>query len=262
LEGNRLARSLPRPQLRDYPAAALEFALAAWTLKAEEEYRSAAVFAEIVAALLDGGAPLDLLAALGHVVEDELAHSALCLDLVTAFGAPAPKASMDRVRQRVSADGNTSPSMKGLKLLLFEGAIGETISARLFHAGWAVSREPCTRAALRVILRDEARHARLCWHASTELVRGLGNPERTRLQDDLADFLGNLEHSAALPALRRLEANERVPTELEELGVLAAEKRVSAFYDSLEKVAFPRLARLGFDAHHAWATRYQRRVRQ
>jgi hypothetical protein len=46
-----------------------------WTRTAFSEYASAAAFAEITSALLAAGAPLDLIAAAGDFVVDELVHT-------------------------------------------------------------------------------------------------------------------------------------------------------------------------------------------
>jgi hypothetical protein len=147
--------------------------------------------------------------------------------------------------------------MQALALLLFEGAVGESVSVRLFRAGRRAAREPCTRAALGAILRDEARHATICWLASAELLATLPAAARGALEQDLARSLGAFEQGAALPALRSLEAGRSVEPALRELGVLSYEDRVEAFYAGIERVVLPRLARLGFDAPRLWAERYR-----
>ncbi len=128
----------------------------------------------------------------------------------------------------------------------------------LFRAGRRGAREPCTRAALSAILRDEARHATLCWHAAVELVPECSDEVRELLQRDLSRSLGAFEQGAALPALRRLEAGDgAVDPALVELGVIPPELRVDAFYQAIEGVALPRLTRLGFDGRRAWEERYR-----
>jgi len=254
--GSALAASLPAPDLARWGAEHVAVAARAWTLRAEEEYRSAAVFAEIVAACLDTGAPVDVVGALARIVGDEIAHATLCLDLAARLGAPAPVASLDRVRARLAVHAGDR-AVQALSLLLFEGAVGESVSVRLFRAGRRAAREPCTRAALGAILRDEARHSTICWLASAELLATLPAAARGALEEDLARSLGGFEQSAALPALQSLEAGRSVDPALRELGVLSYEDRVEAFYAGIERVALPRLARLGFDAPRLWADRYR-----
>lgn len=118
--GPSLSSALPPPDVSRYDPAHVAFAARAWTLKAEEEYRSAAVFAEIVAGCLHLGAPLDLTAALERVVRDEIAHATLCLDLSVRFGAPPPAAeSRARPREALCARGRPweagalAPALRG-----------------------------------------------------------------------------------------------------------------------------------------------------
>jgi len=254
--GPAISSTIPPPDVSRYDAAQVAFAARAWTLKAEEEYRSAAVFAEIVAGCLQLGAPVDLLAPLSRVVQDEIAHASLCLDLSVRFGAPPPAADLSRVNARLAAHGSDR-GRQALSLLLFEGAVGETVSVALFRAGRRGAREPCTRAALSAILRDEARHSTLCWHAAAELWPECSAEARDALQRDLSRSLGAFEQGAALPALRRLEAGTPFDPALAELGVIPPEVRVEAFYGAVEGVALPRLTRLGLDGRRAWEERYR-----
>ncbi len=242
--GAPLARGVPAPDLAGYAGEHVALAARAWTMKAEEEYRSAALFNEIVRALIHRGAPLDLQSAFGRVVSDELAHATLCLDLAARFGAPVPRLALERVTARVDVGV--------VMLVLFEGAIGETVSAALFHAGRSGTREPCTRAALGIILADEARHARLCWRAAELLIT-----DRDALDDELARSFAWFERDGVLPALRRLDAGEMLDDELVALGVIPPERRVEAFYRTIERVVIPRLAMLGLDGQRAWDRRYR-----
>src|SRR5438067_11888861 len=65
-----LAASLPDAQLAPYSAAQVQFAMRAWTMRAEEEYRSAAIFAELLPVLVGLPAPFELLGALTGVITD------------------------------------------------------------------------------------------------------------------------------------------------------------------------------------------------
>ncbi len=254
--GEPLSATLPAPDLARYTRAQVAFAARAWTLKAEEEYRSAAVFAEILAGALHLAAPLDLLAALGRIAQDEIAHAALCLDLSVLLGAEAPAAALDPVSARLAAHA-PDRGRQALAMLVFEGAVGETVSTALFRAGRRGAREPCTRAALSTILRDEARHAHVCWQAAAELLPACSDETRALLERDVSRSFGAFERGAALPTLRRLEAGEALDPAAVELGVIPPEVRVDAFYEAVEKIALPRLARLGFDAAGAWDDRYR-----
>jgi hypothetical protein len=80
---------------------------------------------------------------------------------------------------------------------------------------------------------------------------------RERLERDLSRSFGAFEQGAALPALRRLEAGAPFDPVWVELGVIPPEARVEAFYGAIERVALPRLSRMGFDARRAWDERYR-----
>ena len=82
--GRRLARRragfdrLPWDTASDgFDAASLEVARACWTQSAFSEYASAAAFAQIASALLAAHAPIDLVAAAGDFVVDEVIHAEL-----------------------------------------------------------------------------------------------------------------------------------------------------------------------------------------
>ena len=68
--------------------------------------------------------------------------------------------------------------------------------------------------------------------------------------------LGGMEQQIAAPALRRLEANVGFDPRYAELGVLAPESRVDAFYAAVERLVIPRLNRLGLDGARAWRDCY------
>jgi hypothetical protein len=57
-----------------------------WTRTAFSEYASAAAFAEIAAALLRTGAPIDLVAATGDFVVDEVVHAEASGRIAIALG--------------------------------------------------------------------------------------------------------------------------------------------------------------------------------
>src|SRR5262245_46051809 len=61
-------------------------ARAVWTQTAFSEYASAAAFAEIASALLAAGAPIDLVAAAGDFVVDEIVHTEAAARIAGALG--------------------------------------------------------------------------------------------------------------------------------------------------------------------------------
>ena len=225
-------------------------------MRAEEEYRSAAIFAELTAAFIDGGGALDLAGGLSQIVGDELRHAALCSHLADQFRAAAPRVRVAPVRDRVARSRGDRKALT-CSLLLIEGAIGETISSALFSAGRHGTREPCSRAALATILRDEARHARFFWEAVAILGPNMVAGGGEQINEELRFFLGALEVQQALPSLKRLSAGQPFDEALERLGVLPPERRVETFYHAVERGVLPRLDRLGFDGARSWRDRHR-----
>ena len=72
------------------------------------------------------------------------------------------------------------------------------------------------------------------------------------MQEEARAGLGAIEQQIAAPALRRLEAKIDFAPHYAELGVLAPEARVEAFYEAIERLVIPRLTLLGLDGQSAW----------
>jgi hypothetical protein len=250
----RLGACVPSPELGRFTVDDVAFARQAWTMRAEEEHHSAAVFSDLLSLLVDDAVPLDLTACVAGVVRDELRHTELCLDLAHRFGASPPRS---RPLPRPPAPTTLlERRARGLAILLVEGAIGETISSALFAVGRNVADEPCTKSALGAILRDEVVHARLFWESLAALRPELSGSEMEELQRIVTLAFGTLERTQMLPVLRRLERGDPFHDAWAALGVLPPARRVDAFYGAIERRVMPRLRALGLDAGRAWRERY------
>jgi hypothetical protein len=250
------AEELPPTQLEPYAADDVAFAARAWTMRAEQERQSAGIFAALASALVDTGEPLDLAGAFTRVVADELAHSELCATLAARLRTEVPRA------EPIARPTPGAPAERralALRILLVEGAIGETLSCALFNLGRNLAREPCTRAALGRILRDEIGHARASWEALETLRPGMSEKEREGLEQLATQALGSIEQTQMVPVLRRLERGEPFEPAWAELGVLPPAQRADAFYATLETRIVRRLGRIGIDGARAWSERYQPR---
>jgi hypothetical protein len=246
---------LPEPDLGPFRAADVRFAATSWTLRAEQEHRSAAVFSALAHALVASGVPLDLADAALAIASDELGHASLCADLVRRFEVDAPSASTAAAVPQLEEDRDAR--RLALRLWLVEGAIGETISSALFARGRNLSVEPCTRAALASILRDEVRHARTSWEALGVLLEEATAEEREWLEEQARLALGAIETTQMVPVFQRLERGEPFNPQWSALGVLPPEARVEVFYDALERRVAKHLGRLGIDFARAWARRHR-----
>jgi hypothetical protein len=229
-------------------------------MKAAQELRSAAVFAELQRLAIVCALPLELASVLADAARDELLHAELCFRVAEVLGSAPDRVEVEPVEARFAAFRDRRQRL--LALLLIEVAIGETLSCSLFRAAAHRSGEPLTRLALSVILRDEARHARLGWQALTVLRPGWSEDERQLLVDELHRQLGPIEQSMAVPSLRRLESETSFDAAVEKLGVLSPAIRVEAFYRAMEVQVLPALDALGVGGTEAWKGRYAARPRR
>lgn len=251
----KLSPELPEPVLGSFTDEQIGFAARAWTMRAQEEHQSATIFAEALSLLVDAESSIDVLAVLTQIIADELRHSEMCTDLARRFDAGSPRrTALPRAEEALTVDGRYR---RGVRILLVEGAIGETISSALFNAGRNSAEEPCTKQALSRILRDEVLHARLFWEMLSTMRGAFDAGEMERLQQDVTRALGAIERVQMLPTLKRLERNEPFDPAWAALGVLPPERRVDAFYGSLERRVRPSLTRLGLDGDRAWERRYR-----
>ena len=246
---------LARPNWKGFARGELQAAGEAWRARATQERRSAAVFATISSGFATLDLPLSVLAAVTRIVADEVRHTAICRRLAAELGADAPDDDLGAAERRLRPP-HTGVTETAVSLLLVEGALGETISAAMFAATRAAAREPRTRSALSIILRDEVRHARTCWEILAVLPAA-ARLDPQRLARDVSHELGVVEMASVLPALRRVEAGDLGTPEDAALGLLPPLKRAEVFYAILERTIFRRLRPLGIDGPSAWAARYR-----
>jgi len=223
-----------------------------WTLRSEEERRSAAVFSDLLALLADAEVPLDVLVEVHAIVGDEIRHAQMCADMARTLGAPRPRSQL---LPRVGLEPITTEERRrrALEIVLVEGAIGETISSALFAAGRRSTEEPQARATLSRILEDEARHARCFWGL---LDRLLSPGDAEHLADVVTEALGAIEQIQVVPSLESLARGDPFDPQWAALGVLAPAVRVDAFYGAIERRVLPALTFRGMDGSRVWAARY------
>jgi len=249
------APGLPAPDLAPYTQAQIDFAVAAWPMRAAEELRSALIFRALTVASARAALPGEWVARFAAAARDEVGHAKLCARVGARLGAEPPGYDARPVRARL--EPLRDPLLRATALLLVEVAMGETVSMAMFRAGRRAAVEPLTRAALHAILADEVRHQRLGWSALAAAWPALPEASRRALQDEARRGLGAMEQQIAAPALRRLREGDAFDPAYAALGVLAPEARVEAFYAAVERLVVPRLGRLGLDGAAAWRDRYR-----
>ncbi|MBV9948500.1 MAG: hypothetical protein JOZ69_16740 [Myxococcales bacterium] len=142
-----------------YAPAAVETARASWTEVAMNEYRAVALFSEVLQALLEVKAPLDLLGMTSDFLADECSHVEIASRLAMELGGAAPRA-IDLECLTLRPRGLT-PFQRANELVLRVSCVAEAFAGGTASVTLAATSHPLPRAAYETILRDEAHHRRL-----------------------------------------------------------------------------------------------------
>jgi len=121
----------------DASEAGTEAARWVWTQSAFSEYASAAAFAEIATCLLAAGAPIDLVAAAGEFVADEILHAEVSARLAMKLGgAVALDVDLERL---VRPTAGEAPLLRAAELLVRTSCVGEVLTLPILQASKARS---------------------------------------------------------------------------------------------------------------------------
>jgi len=142
-------------------AALVSQARAVWTRTAFSEYASGAAFAEIASALLAAKAPIDLVAAAGEFVADEMFHAELAARIATALGGAVPL-EVD-LSKLVRPPQSPSPLVRAAELIVRTCCIGEALTVPILNQSRRSAGSKTIEAVITRILRDESQHAQLGW---------------------------------------------------------------------------------------------------
>lgn len=132
-----------------------------WTRSAFSEYASGAAFAEIAAALLAAHAPIDLVAAAGEFVADEMFHAELSARVAMALGGAVPL-EVDYTRLVRPPDG-PAPLMRAAERIIRTSCVGEALTVPMLNQSRRAAGSATISAVITRILKDEAHHAQLGW---------------------------------------------------------------------------------------------------
>jgi hypothetical protein len=179
--------------VKKYPPNAVRAAQRFWTEIAMKEYRAVAAFAEVVRALVEARAPLDLVGMTGDFLADEARHVELASRLAMELGGAMPFA-FDPDNFALRANRELSPFQRANELVLRVGCVAEVFAGGTGAGNLRVAAHPLTRAVLETILADEARHRRFGSLYFEWAVDRLDDAERARLSKVLLHAL--TEHSA------------------------------------------------------------------
>lgn len=139
-----------------------------WTIEARKiwsngvftEYASAAAFSALTTAMLECGAPVDLIAVCADMAVDELFHVELSARLTMELGGAAPL-EFDLARIAPLASPGARPLLAAAEIAITTSCVSEALSVPAMARSRALAEEPLVRAVLDRLLEDEGPHARL-----------------------------------------------------------------------------------------------------
>jgi hypothetical protein len=151
-----------------------------WTQSAFSEYASAAAFAEIASALLAAGAPVDLVAASGDFVAEEMLHAELSARVAAALGG-AVALEVDLTKLVRPASRSASPLLRAAELVVRTSCVGEALTVPILKRARVEAGVSLVAVVIARILEDESAHAELgSWFLDWAAPR-LTDTDRTEL---------------------------------------------------------------------------------
>jgi len=142
-----------------FSEAAVFAARSVWTDIAHSEYAAIAAFSDVVAALTQAKAPLDLIGMTGDFLADEARHVELASRLVMQLGGAALRSfEPDRLSPKLPPE--LTPFQRANELALRIGCVAEVYAGGTAAPIMRTTTHPLVRSVYASILRDEARHKR------------------------------------------------------------------------------------------------------
>ena len=172
---------LPWGTLRkhDYDQTHQIEARAIWSNGVFTEYASAAAFSALTSALLECGAPVDLVAMCADIVVDEMFHVELSSRVTMELGGALP---IDFDLANVAPAPSTyRPLMKAAELAVVTSCVSESLSVPAMARSRVLATEPLCRAVLDRLLADEGPHSRLGFWFLDWAAEHLSDAERGEL---------------------------------------------------------------------------------
>lgn len=145
------------PRLDGHGEADREAARLAWASRIFDEYRSVAIFAELLRLLADVEAPFAALCAVQRLIGDELRHTELTARVVDWLGGRADLAIDLADAALPRSDEPAAP--RALRIVARELVVVEEESVLALAAYRDATTEPAIRAVIERVLADEVRHA-------------------------------------------------------------------------------------------------------
>jgi hypothetical protein len=174
---------LAAPDLAAHDRASKDAARFAWATRIVDEYRSVAVFSELLRLLADLEASYGALCAVHRLIGDELRHTELTARVVDWLGGCAGLAIDLADVGLPPREADESPLVRAVWIVGRELVVAEEESIFALAAYRGATTEPAIRAVLASVLADEVRHAAAGRAVFAELAVRLAAVDRVRLDD-------------------------------------------------------------------------------
>lgn len=152
-------RAMPARPVIGHAPDDIETARMAWAMRIADEYRSVAVFAELLRLLSDLEAPFAALCTVHRLIGDELRHTQMTVEVVEWLGGRADLEIDLRDMGLPPRGPDETPAMRALRIVARELVVVEEESIYALVAYRDATTEPAIRAVFDQILADEVRHA-------------------------------------------------------------------------------------------------------
>jgi hypothetical protein len=227
-----------------YPPSLVSAAREVWMGIVLAEYAAIAAFADVVGALTQARAPLDLIGMTGDFLADEVKHVELASRVVMQLGG-APARSLDTTQLSPRTPSAQNALQRANELALRIGCIAEVFASATAVPIMRETTHPLLRSVYESILRDEARHCRFGTLYFEWAEERLDAVERTRLGAVTLEAL----HMYA-PLWRRAAGLEDSPPEwqgfdVHELGWIEPSRYVPLARRVVREEILPPLRKLG-----------------
>ena len=146
----------------------LEVARITWAARVLDEYRSVAVFSELLFLLARAQAPFSSLVTVQRLIGDELRHAKSCADILADLD-PTGRVTLDLSDAGLPPDPDADPAARAFEIVVREILVSEAESVVMLRAYRDACQDAACAQTLDALLRDEVRHAA----AGRHLVRAL-----------------------------------------------------------------------------------------
>jgi len=181
-----------------------EHARQTWAARIVDEYRSVAVFSELLHLMADLEAPFAALCAVQTLIGDELRHTGWCAEAAGWLGGH-DDFEIDLADIGLPERGAQSKARRAFDIIGRELVVGEEESIVVLAAYRDAASEPVFRDVLAGLLRDEVRHAAtgralLNLFTGGAMARLVSDTDRSELTSVMAADRGDLRARYAATA--------------------------------------------------------------